>query len=319
MLPIQQFIHEFSSAEEFSAVVGSTNWELDFRQLSRGQGEMPTRLIHGKSSQWMKVQSSALVHQRAIPPKGHVTIGLMDNPEAGAKFGPHQLEWNELALFDPEAGMDCISASGFSAYSLSFPEPRLKAMAQNLGLICPGDNPAQATYRESLPEDIARLRWWLAQFNKVMFTGNDKHRINALAAAESDFPVLLLETWNRGESASPEHGNNRRRALHRALDYIEANPHEAIGVEQLCQAAACSMSTLERSFGEHFGISPKRYLVAIRLSAVRRQLLEPEQSRTIGDIAADRGFWHMSKFAQDYRTMFGEKPSETRATFLARL
>ncbi len=313
MLPIQQFSHAFSSAEEFSAVVGSTAWELDFRQLSRGQGTLPARLIQGASCQWLNVQTSALIHQRALPPQGHVTIGITNNPEAEARFGAHDVQWNELCLFDPVAGLDCISTEGFGAYTLSFPEQHLRKIATNLALPCPGDTPAKVAFQSTRPKDIARLRALLAEFDKVMFTGNDIQRSNALADAESDLPVLLLQTWGGGEQTTPAAGNNRRRALNRALDYIEAHPHAVIGVEQLCEAAACSISTLERAFGEHLGISPKRYLVAIRLSAVRRQLLDPGQAQTIGDIAADWGFWHMSKFAQDYRRMFGEKPSDTRS------
>jgi AraC family ethanolamine operon transcriptional activator len=32
---------------------------------------------------------------------------------------------------------------------------------------------------------------------------------------------------------------------------------------------------------------------------------------TIQDIASHWGFWHLSQFAQDYRQLFGELPSDT--------
>jgi AraC-like DNA-binding protein len=52
----------------------------------------------------------------------------------------------------------------------------------------------------------------------------------------------------------------------------------------------------------------------VRLNHVRRRLLSPEwKSRTISRIALDCGFWHLSQFAADYRRMFGETPSATRA------
>ncbi len=99
--------------------------------------------------------------------------------------------------------------------------------------------------------------------------------------------------------------------MSRALEYLEAFPREAISVEQLCQVSACSMSTLERAFKEHFGVSPKRYLVISRLSGVRRTLLEGAQERSIGHIANDWDFWHMGQFAREYRQQFGELPSDT--------
>jgi transcriptional regulator GlxA family with amidase domain len=33
----------------------------------------------------------------------------------------------------------------------------------------------------------------------------------------------------------------------------------------------------------------------------------------IADAANAWGFWHMGQFAKDYRTLFGELPSQTRA------
>jgi AraC family ethanolamine operon transcriptional activator len=45
---------------------------------------------------------------------------------------------------------------------------------------------------------------------------------------------------------------------------------------------------------------------------VRRALREADPQReTVGDIAARWGFWHLSRFAADYKEMFGELPSNT--------
>ena len=60
------------------------------------------------------------------------------------------------------------------------------------------------------------------------------------------------------------------------------------------------------------GLSPKAYLKARRLNAVRRELLQDEAAvSTIFDMASSWGFWHMGQFGRDYKDMFGELPSET--------
>ena len=60
------------------------------------------------------------------------------------------------------------------------------------------------------------------------------------------------------------------------------------------------------------GLSPKAYLKARRLNAVRRELLRDETAvGTIFDRASSWGFWHMGQFGRDYKAMFGELPSET--------
>ena len=82
-------------------------------------------------------------------------------------------------------------------------------------------------------------------------------------------------------------------------------------IEDLCEAGACSQRTLERSFRERFGITPKQYLNRVRLAGVHRALADPEEERSIGDLAAHWGFWHLSQFAASYRSMYGELPSQT--------
>ena len=96
------------------------------------------------------------------------------------------------------------------------------------------------------------------------------------------------------------------------MEYIRSRPQAVLSVEELCRESASSISTLERAFREHFAVSPKQYLTASRLTGVRRTLLNPGETRNIGDIAANWGFWHLSKFAADYKRMFGESPSATR-------
>ena len=58
-------------------------------------------------------------------------------------------------------------------------------------------------------------------------------------------------------------------------------------------------------------VGPVAYLRMMRLNHVRRDLLATEAA--VGDVAARWGFWHLSRFAADYRSLFGELPSATRA------
>jgi AraC family ethanolamine operon transcriptional activator len=76
----------------------------------------------------------------------------------------------------------------------------------------------------------------------------------------------------------------------------------------------CGMRSrsLVNAFEAITGFSPMDYLKRLRLSAVRRTLLRTDRSSTqIMRVAMDWGFWHMGHFSKDYRTMFGELPSQT--------
>jgi hypothetical protein len=65
-------------------------------------------------------------------------------------------------------------------------------------------------------------------------------------------------------------------------------------------------------FREVYGSSPMAYLKTLRLYAVRTQLQQAEATTTaIAEIAKRFGFRSLGHFSRDYKTMFGELPSET--------
>jgi AraC family ethanolamine operon transcriptional activator len=83
-------------------------------------------------------------------------------------------------------------------------------------------------------------------------------------------------------------------------------------VDDLCRIANASRRTLEYSFKDYFGTSPKRFIKALKLNAARDDLLTGSYGfNHVVEIASGLGFTHMGQFSADYRNMFGEKPSET--------
>jgi AraC family ethanolamine operon transcriptional activator len=87
-------------------------------------------------------------------------------------------------------------------------------------------------------------------------------------------------------------------------------------VPDLCEAAHTSRRALQYAFEDLLQVSPITYLRCMRLNRARRDLLR-QAGRCVGagvgvgDVAARWGFWHLSRFAADYRHLFGELPSAT--------
>jgi AraC family ethanolamine operon transcriptional activator len=75
-----------------------------------------------------------------------------------------------------------------------------------------------------------------------------------------------------------------------------------------------SARTLHEGFRAVFGMSVQRYLRMRRLSLARSALRRGE---LVKRAALANGFWHLGRFAGDYRAVFGELPSETLASTLA--
>jgi AraC family ethanolamine operon transcriptional activator len=113
-------------------------------------------------------------------------------------------------------------------------------------------------------------------------------------------------------SPSSAVASRRQHVFRRTIELLHGlTPGENPSVSEICKAINCSISTLERAFREELGVGPKGYLLTQRLNAVRRDLLNADPDERVSQIAIRWGFWHMGKFAADYRLAFGELPSQS--------
>ncbi|MFM0741669.1 helix-turn-helix domain-containing protein [Paraburkholderia xenovorans] len=114
-----------------------------------------------------------------------------------------------------------------------------------------------------------------------------------------------------GHSETPTQ-SRRQSIVAEAREYVVANRDRAINVPELCERLHVSRRTLQYCFQDVLGMAPATYLRAIRLNGARRELCSASrESRSVQDVAAAWGFWHLSQFATDYRKLFGVRPSET--------
>jgi AraC family ethanolamine operon transcriptional activator len=83
-------------------------------------------------------------------------------------------------------------------------------------------------------------------------------------------------------------------------------------IAELCQISGLNHRTLLRAFRAIRATTPYRYLHALRLYEVRRTLLSNQSAtQTVTQAALRFGFRELGRFAADYRTEFGESPSQT--------
>jgi len=113
------------------------------------------------------------------------------------------------------------------------------------------------------------------------------------------------------DHAPPLNPTARKRMVDRAREYALSHLDEPLSILDLCNHIGASRRKLQYCFQETLGINPVAYLRALRLNAVRRELRMSTQSLNVQDVAARWGFWHLSRFSGDYRTLFGETPSQT--------
>jgi AraC-like DNA-binding protein len=89
-------------------------------------------------------------------------------------------------------------------------------------------------------------------------------------------------------------------------------------IANLAGAAGVSERTLHEGFRRFRSTTPMRRLNVMRLAAARRRLQHAEPRLTVTRAAAEVGFFQLGRFAQAYRTTFGELPSATLRAALRR-
>jgi transcriptional regulator GlxA family with amidase domain len=116
-----------------------------------------------------------------------------------------------------------------------------------------------------------------------------------------------------------QHGQRYRQIVGRIEELLQNDRGEQLHVDDLCRAAAVSERTLRSAFRKVHGVSPYRYLRGFRMTQARQALMSAgPRHGTVTEVAMQFGFLELGRFSVDYRSAFGECPSETLRRALER-
>ena len=310
--PIHAAQLRFGSFDDFSEA--TRGWDLDWRQLDRGR--LKAELLHVASpdASIFRVAFNRSFLQRGGSPEGMLTFGLLGESVDEIGWYRGKAAADNLLVFDSGGEYESVSLPDFDAHTLSFSEEHLDRVAAHLDLpviLSPYRQGGYALHTD--PAAVRNLRFRLEGLGRAAARATEKGDTDWIRhELENEIPARLihiLATKPRATSLTVD--RPRVLAVQKARDYIDAHVNEPPTIQEVCQAAGVSWRTLDYAFRELFGVTPKRYLQAMRLDGVRRGLHRRGPSAKISDIANDWGFWHMGQFAADYRRQFGELPSET--------
>jgi AraC family ethanolamine operon transcriptional activator len=99
-----------------------------------------------------------------------------------------------------------------------------------------------------------------------------------------------------------------------ALEYLAAVPGRPVCSAEIGAALGVTPRFVNQCFDAVYGISVHRYLRQRRLAEARWRLATGGPGLMVKQVALDLGFWHFGRFAQAYRGVFGESPSQTLAS-----
>lgn len=297
-------VRSSASFRDISDLGRMAGFDLGFRQLDSGPQAIPAILQLGEHMTVVRMSFDRAYHQLGSPPNGMMTFGI---PLRRLRnwFG-RDYEDSSILPFNVPDGIDGVSDPGFQAITLSVSDDLVRSVSDNCQIPIADFliEPSSDTFiADSRPTQLLRFLLWSlfedreAQLNSEL---EDELIVALLNASLADTAIL-----DKSEPAQ------RSRAVAKAMAYINDDRGESATVRDLCDNTGVALRTLNRAFRERFGIGPKAYLLRRRLSSVRDELLRAPADVLVTDVANRWGFWHMGQFAKDYKTTFGELPSET--------
>lgn len=153
--------------------------------------------------------------------------------------------------------------------------------------------------------------------------GMDRGRDGEGAAGRRLAWPSLAEAWEDGVSGREpllvgrEASKARRAALICHAVFQEATRRirngDRFSVGSLARLAGCSSRTLDRILDRCVGMSPMRFLRALRLNEACRRLLDPSRAGfSVTDVLMGCGFDHVGRASGYFRQLFGVSPSVMR-------
>jgi AraC family transcriptional regulator, ethanolamine operon transcriptional activator len=303
----------FSSLDDF--LEGVRTWNLDFRQLDRGNFK-GTLLQHGFEEAQVGITAlSRKFDQRGQAPENLISFALLDPESPPVVWRGAEVDHHKVMVYGMGDEIDCASEPGFKVVTYSISERMLSTLWHDLGIHRPMKTikrnkvvPISTRSRKAIRDAIATATCNLNPDGAGIVTELARH------ALETTIPSLILSSIAETQDLQIRRPltKRRRKALEAIDQRLASSPIPPMTIQELCQVAGVSERTLQYLFKQKYGITPKAYIKLIRLNGVRRMLHREDSLKSkIADIANDWGFWHMGQFAKDYRQYFGELPSAT--------
>lgn len=183
-------------------------------------------------------------------------------------------------------------------------------------LFIPADTPYEVEY--SVSESI------VANLQSCNYTEPEAFTLHSRAEGELLFGQLL-EKWQQHSANGVKAGiyaileridadqksTAEESAFATCLRYVRAHFCDpALDIPTVCEQGFMSPSGLQRAFLQHFGISPKQYIIKLRMSKALQLLVEGKIA--VKEIAALCGFSDEKYFSRAFREKYGYPPSQLR-------
>ncbi len=302
----------FNSAEESEEAVralGVSDYEL--RQLGRGSCRVDMALTQTSEGFLSSRRYERSLYSPLRAPKELVFLIIPRTVGGDIMASGEIVPQGGIIVQTPDTQVDFITSDLTAADTLGLPASRFFAM---LEAVCPGASSIRPGQVETVAGDTLRLkRLRQALVDLVNHPESDpRHERHANLIAE-----VIAWMGDYDSQWQPQGFSlcaTRTRVARQARDYLEDHYQHPVRLADLCGELDVSLRTMQRAFVDYYQVPPYDYLKKLRLNRAQRELLAGEADAvSVTEVALKHGYSHLSRFARDYREIFGELPSDTLA------
>jgi len=123
----------------------------------------------------------------------------------------------------------------------------------------------------------------------------------------------LSNLADRREVTSPRRGGLSPRVRRAVLEYMEGNLGHSLTVAEIAAVAGLAPNYFLRAFRQEMGTTPHQHLLALRVTAAERMLVNPELD--LAEIAYTVGFSSQSHMTTAFGKLRGQTPGAYRSPF----
>ena len=283
-------------------------WPIEIKQLGRGRFQGDILGVHTTHLQLSTSTRSLGVSIRGAAPADTSVISFLLDPEPTFSFRGQPLLMNQaLAIRDNED----LEITALGASRLVTLVCRTKLIEAKT-LLLTGQSFDQLRSQERLFFDPAEYQCRAKRLLSMVHTLYARQEpLSGFEESLVEDEILQIALVGILPSEDVARKPGRLMLAKKAEAFILDNLEAAPSIADLCSHVGCSERTLHLGFKERFGLSPKAYVLLLRLNGVHEDLRAAGTTRTITEVAMDWGFFHLGRFSQQYTRLFTQSPRRT--------
>lgn len=316
-----QTISHFRDVHVHAATI--QQWNQDYSQLTAGCAESSLMQLTTTGCHLFLEQINQRVVQNGVAPRDKMCFAVPINVPGSIRMQGREVD--DSSLFFLHGGEEFMfhMPMGMELLSITFERDLFDealeqtASAKDLNRLL-----RQPVIRVSPLRFAQARRRLLALFSQALVHEDldstlDRAREVALEQAMlSELLQLMIDPTCDKHQRSPS--STRSFIVEKCHRLATTEMINVPSVIDLCERLQVSRRTVQNSFRSVAETTPLNYLRSVRLNGVRRTLMSTRACElTIGDAAAQWGFYHLSHFAAEYQELFAELPSHTARAAIA--